>query len=84
MAVKRDYMGVLSDQFECWKDGDIAIREPAAYDRARTIASEVYRAPMSQDPTQGSRYFNNPDKESADWTSRVQPTMKIGGHQFYK
>lgn len=73
-------------QFECWKNrSDIEIRssEEGTYRRISRLAKEIYRASMSEDPTDGCEHFNNPRKENADWTRRATRSKAIGDHVFY-
>lgn len=70
-------------QFECWNGlSDIVMLETAARDATDSWLPWVYQG---SDPSLGSQYYNNPDKEGyPDWTTRVIRTVKIGAHQFYK
>lgn len=70
-------------QFECWNGkNDIAMTETKARDDIDRWLPTVYQG---SDPTSGSQYFNNPDKEGyPSWTVGKTRTIKIGGHQFYR
>jgi N-acetylmuramoyl-L-alanine amidase len=73
-------------QFECWNGrSDIEINEPEVYDQISQWADGVFDADASQDPTNGTDHYNNPDKEGyPSWTQNCQQVRKIGNHQFYK
>ncbi|XP_063697506.1 spore cortex-lytic enzyme-like [Culicoides brevitarsis] len=73
------------DQFECWNNcTDTTISEPDIYRDIWNMCERVYNSSLSQDPTGGCVYYNNPDKENPDWAHRVRKIRKIGNHQFYK
>jgi len=76
--LNRSYMGgntiagfcLAPYQFECWTGKfDIIMSETAARDAIDRWLPSVY---TGSDPSKGSAYYNNPDKEGyPDWTSRV-------------
>ena len=70
-------------QFECWNGvSDIIMTETGARNAIDNWLLLVY---LGSDPSFGSQYFNNPDKEGyPPWTNNVIRTVKIGAHQFYK
>ena len=74
-------------QFECWNNGDIRIDNEATYRGIRSWSDKMYDQNWS--PARDARYsrgadhYNNPDKETADWTRNCTKGVKIGGHQFY-
>lgn len=74
------------NQFECWSgrnNVEIKKNEEEKYTKIAKLAQQIYKAPMSDDPTDGCQHFNNPNKQYAEWTTRTTKKKSIGKHEFY-
>lgn len=65
-------------QFSCTKDGRIDLT-PRKEDALAAV-----KAVLGEQPTNGSIYFDNPDKAPNSWAARNRKkSVKIDSHQFY-
>ena len=70
-------------QFECWTlkpNGDHGPEYPQVESLVRSVVYDG--AHSNQDD--GCDHYNNPSKESAEWTKNVVEVKVIGGHHFYR
>lgn len=76
---------IFADQFECWKNGQVRIEEPARYQEITELVTRIFQASMHEDPTEGTDHFHNPDKERRpSWIDNCHLVRRIGNHVFYR
>lgn len=71
-------------QFSYTHDGSLkkGFTEKRAHDKVMAIAWDVYSG-MTEDPTNGGTYYHN-NKVNPVWRTRLDKTVVIGNHIFYK
>ena len=75
-----------SGQFECWNNlNSIFIDDMDSFNRILSIADQVRKSNIKDDPTNGCDHYNNPKKEDRpNWTRNCTLEEVIHNHHFYK
>ena len=72
---------VKPGQFECWRK-PIPQNEEDAWHKCIKIAENVFYGD-EEDPIDGATHFLS-GNSNPTWVKKLQFTVKIGGHRFYK